>query len=148
MLTLDSRGKTRLAKWYAPYNDEEKVKLKGEVRLLICFPRSRTDVRGEPSTGATYIPSHDLASQPPQRTLSKDCTNVHQILLRLTPLIFPGPPPHRPARSEISIQLRRIQAQHKDCLPPLCWPLLLRLRRRQRQRTRLPGSYPFLCRSP
>jgi hypothetical protein len=26
------RGKTRLAKWYAPYNDEEKIKLKGEVR--------------------------------------------------------------------------------------------------------------------
>ncbi|KMK62584.1 clathrin coat assembly protein, putative [Aspergillus fumigatus Z5] len=26
------RGKTRLAKWYAPYSDEEKVKLKGEVR--------------------------------------------------------------------------------------------------------------------
>jgi AP-2 complex subunit sigma-1 len=25
------RGKTRLAKWYAPYNDEEKIKLKGEV---------------------------------------------------------------------------------------------------------------------
>jgi AP-2 complex subunit sigma-1 len=28
-----SRGKTRLAKWYAPYNDEEKIKLKGEVFL-------------------------------------------------------------------------------------------------------------------
>jgi len=33
MLTnRSSRGKTRLAKWYAPYNDEEKIKLKGEVR--------------------------------------------------------------------------------------------------------------------
>jgi AP-2 complex subunit sigma-1 len=29
-----NRGKTRLAKWYAPYSDEEKVKLKGEVRGL------------------------------------------------------------------------------------------------------------------
>lgn len=28
------RGKTRLAKWYAPYTDEEKVKVKGEVHLL------------------------------------------------------------------------------------------------------------------
>jgi len=25
------RGKTRLAKWYVPYSDEEKIKLKGEV---------------------------------------------------------------------------------------------------------------------
>lgn len=25
------RGKTRLAKWYAPYSDDEKIKLKGEV---------------------------------------------------------------------------------------------------------------------
>lgn len=29
-----NRGKTRLAKWYAPYNDEEKIKLKGEVCAL------------------------------------------------------------------------------------------------------------------
>jgi AP-2 complex subunit sigma-1 len=28
---MTSRGKTRLAKWYAPYSDEEKIKLKGEV---------------------------------------------------------------------------------------------------------------------
>lgn len=27
------RGKTRLAKWYVPYTDDEKIKLKGEVRL-------------------------------------------------------------------------------------------------------------------
>ncbi|KKY17803.1 putative ap-2 adaptor complex subunit [Phaeomoniella chlamydospora] len=33
-------GKTRLAKWYAPYNDEEKVKLKGEVHRLIA-PRDQ-----------------------------------------------------------------------------------------------------------
>ncbi len=30
----EHRGKTRLAKWYAPYNDEEKIKLKGEVNIL------------------------------------------------------------------------------------------------------------------
>jgi hypothetical protein len=55
-----NRGKTRLAKWYAPYNvgaqswnevqkdadgllqDDEKVKLKGEVRLCWIFsPRCR-----------------------------------------------------------------------------------------------------------
>ena len=34
------RGKTRLAKWYSPYSDEEKVKLKGEVHRLIA-PRDQ-----------------------------------------------------------------------------------------------------------
>ncbi|KAH0605872.1 uncharacterized protein H6S33_004329 [Morchella sextelata] len=34
------RGKTRLAKWYAPYDDEEKVKLKGEVHRLVA-PRDQ-----------------------------------------------------------------------------------------------------------
>lgn len=32
ILVQNRQGKTRLAKWYAPYTDEEKVKLKGEVR--------------------------------------------------------------------------------------------------------------------
>ncbi|KGM92698.1 AP-2 complex subunit sigma [Paracoccidioides brasiliensis Pb18] len=39
-LTDAERGKTRLAKWYAPYNDDEKVKLKGEVHRLIA-PRDQ-----------------------------------------------------------------------------------------------------------
>ncbi|RHZ56644.1 hypothetical protein CDV55_103033 [Aspergillus turcosus] len=34
------QGKTRLAKWYAPYSDEEKVKLKGEVHRLVA-PRDQ-----------------------------------------------------------------------------------------------------------
>lgn len=42
------RGKTRLAKWYAPYSDEEKIKLKGEVRQLSFYwlpflPRPESD---------------------------------------------------------------------------------------------------------
>ncbi|KAJ5500792.1 hypothetical protein N7453_009843 [Penicillium expansum] len=32
ILVQNRQGKTRLAKWYSPYSDEEKVKLKGEVR--------------------------------------------------------------------------------------------------------------------
>jgi hypothetical protein len=32
ILIQNRQGKTRLAKWYAPYTDEEKVKLKGEVQ--------------------------------------------------------------------------------------------------------------------
>ncbi|EEP82329.1 AP-2 complex subunit sigma [Uncinocarpus reesii 1704] len=35
-----ARGKTRLAKWYAPYTDDEKVRLKGEVHRLIA-PRDQ-----------------------------------------------------------------------------------------------------------
>src|SRR5271156_3699927 len=31
ILIQNRQGKKRLAKWYAPYTDEEKVKLKGEV---------------------------------------------------------------------------------------------------------------------
>ncbi len=47
ILIQNRQGKTRLAKWYAPYTDEEKVKLKGEVCYdhLQCFlnaPLKRT----------------------------------------------------------------------------------------------------------
>jgi AP-2 complex subunit sigma-1 len=34
------RGKTRLAKWYSPYNDDEKQKLKGEIHRLVA-PRDQ-----------------------------------------------------------------------------------------------------------
>jgi AP-2 complex subunit sigma-1 len=34
------RGKTRLAKWYSPYNDDEKIKLKGEIHRLVA-PRDQ-----------------------------------------------------------------------------------------------------------
>ncbi|KAI9703960.1 MAG: AP-2 complex subunit sigma [Bogoriella megaspora] len=40
ILIQNRQGKTRLAKWYVPYNDEEKVKLKGEVHRLIA-PRDQ-----------------------------------------------------------------------------------------------------------
>lgn len=41
MLTLLAyRGKTRLAKWYSPYNDDEKIKLKGEIHRLVA-PRDQ-----------------------------------------------------------------------------------------------------------
>lgn len=40
ILVQNRQGKTRLAKWYAPYTDEEKVKLKGEVHRLVA-PRDQ-----------------------------------------------------------------------------------------------------------
>lgn len=36
--SCERRGKTRLAKWYSPYSDDEKVKLKGEVRIYQPSP--------------------------------------------------------------------------------------------------------------
>ncbi|KAJ5285192.1 hypothetical protein N7524_000498 [Penicillium chrysogenum] len=40
ILVQNRQGKTRLAKWYSPYSDEEKVKLKGEVHRLVA-PRDQ-----------------------------------------------------------------------------------------------------------
>ena len=42
LLTTHSvrRGKTRLAKWYNPYTDDEKIKLKGEIHRLVA-PRDQ-----------------------------------------------------------------------------------------------------------
>jgi AP-2 complex subunit sigma-1 len=36
ILIQNRQGKTRLAKWYSPYDDAEKFKLKGEVHRLIA----------------------------------------------------------------------------------------------------------------
>ncbi|GAO51971.1 hypothetical protein G7K_6059-t1 [Saitoella complicata NRRL Y-17804] len=40
ILIQNRQGKTRLAKWYVPYDDAEKVKLKGDVHRLIA-PRDQ-----------------------------------------------------------------------------------------------------------
>ena len=40
LTALPYRGKTRLAKWYSPYNDDEKIKLKGEIHRLVA-PRDQ-----------------------------------------------------------------------------------------------------------
>ncbi|KFY13932.1 hypothetical protein V492_02945 [Pseudogymnoascus sp. VKM F-4246] len=40
ILIQNRQGKTRLAKWYAPYTDADKIKLKGEVHRLIA-PRDQ-----------------------------------------------------------------------------------------------------------
>lgn len=40
ILIQNRQGKTRLAKWYSPYSDEEKVRVKGEVHRLIA-PRDQ-----------------------------------------------------------------------------------------------------------
>lgn len=40
ILVQNRQGKTRLAKWYAPYNDTEKIKLKEEVHRVVA-PRDQ-----------------------------------------------------------------------------------------------------------
>ncbi|KAK4134143.1 Adaptor protein complex sigma subunit [Trichocladium antarcticum] len=40
ILIQNRQGKTRLAKWYSPYGDEEKIKIKGEVHRLVA-PRDQ-----------------------------------------------------------------------------------------------------------
>ncbi|KAK9466150.1 Adaptor protein complex sigma subunit [Lipomyces arxii] len=40
VLIQNRQGKTRLAKYYGPYNDDEKLKLKGEVHRLVA-PRDQ-----------------------------------------------------------------------------------------------------------
>ncbi|KIW19502.1 hypothetical protein PV08_00074 [Exophiala spinifera] len=66
ILVQNRQGKTRLAKWYAPYTDEEKVKLKGEVHRLIA-PRDQkyqsnfVEFRSAPSSGGS---SSSSSSQP------------------------------------------------------------------------------------
>lgn len=40
ILVQNRQGKTRLSKWYVPYEDDEKVRLRGEVHRLIA-PRDQ-----------------------------------------------------------------------------------------------------------
>ncbi|KAI6016475.1 Adaptor protein complex sigma subunit, partial [Pisolithus microcarpus] len=40
ILVQNRQGKTRLSKWYVPYDDDEKVRLKGEVHRLVA-PRDQ-----------------------------------------------------------------------------------------------------------
>ncbi|KAF8519699.1 clathrin coat assembly protein ap17 [Gautieria morchelliformis] len=40
ILVQNRQGKTRLSKWYVPFDDEEKVRLRGEVHRLIA-PRDQ-----------------------------------------------------------------------------------------------------------
>ncbi|KIV95008.1 hypothetical protein PV10_02716 [Exophiala mesophila] len=58
IIVQNRQGKTRLAKWYAPYTDEEKVKLKTEVHRLIA-PRDQkyqsnfVEFRSAPSSSSS-----------------------------------------------------------------------------------------------
>lgn len=139
ILVQNRQGKTRLAKWYAPYTDEEKVKLKGEVSRFSSY------------CSLSIFGSESLMER--AHTESHGST---------------GPSPHRPPRPEVPVQLCRVSLRahlnfnfsprpascatesvlYQDRLQTLCRPLLLRLRRRQRQRARVPRSHPLLCRGP
>lgn len=53
-----------------------------------------------------------------------------------------GPPPHRAPGSETSVQLRRVP-QPQDRIPAVRGAVLLRLRRRERQRAGVPRGDTF-----
>jgi hypothetical protein len=40
MVAKNRQGKTRLSKWYVPFDDDEKVRLRGEVHRLVA-PRDQ-----------------------------------------------------------------------------------------------------------
>ena len=54
-----------MAKWYAPYSDEEKIKLKGEVRLLSPLPIAPPSL---PSISLFSAPLPSLRHPPDPRT--------------------------------------------------------------------------------
>lgn len=78
------RGKTRLAKWYAPYNDEEKIKLKGEVSCIkpVLYASSsiphcsilKASPRANRSLQTRSIASSHLETKNINRTLSSSAT--------------------------------------------------------------------------
>lgn len=57
-----------------------------------------------------------------------------------------GSPPRRSPGPEISVQFRRIQAQHQDCIPTIRRALFLCLCGRKRQWVGISWGYPFFCR--
>lgn len=77
ILIQNRQGKTRLAKWYAPYTDEEKVKLKGEV-CSSCPPSVAMEDPSNPPTSMSnnglyysrFIVSLRLATRSTSQTSS------------------------------------------------------------------------------
>jgi AP-2 complex subunit sigma-1 len=62
ILIQNRQGKTRLAKWYAPYTDEEKIKLKGEVTNSL-FPPPTTFLTPTPQQVHRLIAPRDQKYQ-------------------------------------------------------------------------------------
>jgi AP-2 complex subunit sigma-1 len=87
ILIQNRQGKTRLAKWYAPYTDEEKVKLKGEVHRLIA-PRDQkyqsnfVEFRSSPSH------SHHTTSNPNSALVRQNLSSTKIVYRRYAGLFF------------------------------------------------------------
>ena len=58
ILVQNRQGKTRLSKWYMPLEDEEKVKLKGEIHRLVA---ARDQKHQSNFVEVTLLPSRDAA---------------------------------------------------------------------------------------
>ena len=75
-----------------------------------------------------------------------DTTKGKGINDKLTSLWLTGPPTRRAARPEIPVKLRRVQTQHQGGVSEICRAVLLRVRRRKRQRARVSRGHTFLRR--
>jgi hypothetical protein len=115
-LLQNRAGKTRLAKYYSPFGDDEKLRMEDEVHRLISTRDSKFTSFLEVSAASS--PSFKLHIIPPHPTL---ITTLH-------------PSPSRAVQD--------LQAG----LPPLRRPLLSSLRGRLRQRAALPRDHPPLRR--
>lgn len=124
ILIQNRQGKTRLAKWYAPYTDEEKVKLKGEVRY--CQRDGRFD---------SILTIHLGA---PAYCSSRSKISVQLCRVSISTYFW---------QLQLSRTCSSKSLKHKDSLQTIRRLVLLCLRRCKWQRAGISGSDTFLCRS-
>lgn len=109
ILIQNRQGKTRLAKWYAPYTDEEKVKLKGEASQ---------------SHPIRYLAHPNIPPGPPTHRPPRPKIPIQLRRVSFRPLLLP---PH----DALLLAGAPEPLLHQDRLPPVRGAVLLRVRRRE-----------------